>query len=58
MELATRGIGVQALLRPHPFERILRDLTTYLRQPAPDAALAAAGKYVLGTAGALHTLWS
>ncbi len=58
MELATRGIGVQALLRPHPFERVLRDLTTYLRQPAPDAALAQAGDYVLSTREPIDRLWS
>ena len=30
-----------------PVERRLRDLTTYLRQPAPDAALAAVGRRLL-----------
>jgi alkylation response protein AidB-like acyl-CoA dehydrogenase len=52
-EHAVRSIGVAGLLRPHPLERRVRDLTTYLRQPAPDAALAAVGRHVLarGNAG-------
>jgi len=32
------------LLHPHPIERIGRDLTLYLRQPGPDAALAQVGE--------------
>jgi hypothetical protein len=31
------------MIAPHPFERQLRDLRTYLRQPNPDAALSAVG---------------
>jgi alkylation response protein AidB-like acyl-CoA dehydrogenase len=52
-EHAIRSVGVAGLLRPHPLERRVRDLTTYLRQPAPDAALAAIGRHVLarGNAG-------
>ncbi len=38
------GIGAHGLLQPSPFERILRDLTMYLRQAAPDATLAAVGR--------------
>ena len=38
------GVGAHGLLQPHPFERILRDLTMYLRQPAPDHALAEVGR--------------
>lgn len=42
-----RGIGLSAMLRPNPVERIIRDLTTYLRQPFPDAALDAAAGWAL-----------
>jgi alkylation response protein AidB-like acyl-CoA dehydrogenase len=49
LEDAVRGIGVAGLLKPHPLERRVRDLTTYLRQPAPDATLAAIGKHVLAS---------
>lgn len=52
LEAVQRGIGLSAFLAPHPAERIARDLATYLRQPAPDAALDAAAAHLLdaGTA--------
>ena len=45
LQLAERSVGARGLLRPEPFERLHRDLTHYLRQPAPDAALADAGRF-------------
>jgi hypothetical protein len=48
---------MRGLLRPHPVERLGRDLRLYLRQPAPDAALATAGAYVLETEGSMGQLW-
>ncbi|WP_234645382.1 acyl-CoA dehydrogenase family protein [Dyadobacter sp. CY356] len=47
MQLAERSVGARGLMRPNPMERIHRDLTTYLRQPAPDATLTAIGEYIL-----------
>jgi alkylation response protein AidB-like acyl-CoA dehydrogenase len=47
MNLAARSIGLCGMQAPHPFERLLRDLTTYLRQPGPDAALASVGHAAL-----------
>lgn len=44
MALATRAVGCAGLMAGHPLERALRDLTVYLRQPAPDAALTRAGE--------------
>ncbi len=44
------GVGAHGLLRPARFERILRDLTMYLRQPNPDGALADIGRHALGAA--------
>ena len=41
------GVGAHGLLRPARFERILRDLTMYLRQPNPDGTLADAGRAAL-----------
>jgi hypothetical protein len=35
------------LMRPHPIERISRDLATYLRQPGPDRALTTAAAWML-----------
>lgn len=57
-EAAIRSVGPAGLLRPHPMEQIVRDLTMYLRQPAPDdAALAAVGCHVLERDLALPELW-
>jgi alkylation response protein AidB-like acyl-CoA dehydrogenase len=55
LRLAERCVGARGLLRPHPFERIHRDLTLYLRQPGSDAALADAGRHVLESSS--HVLW-
>ena len=58
LALAERCVGARGLLRPEPFERLHRDLTHYLRQPAPDAALADAGRHVLADTRPASTLWS
>lgn len=47
MELVQRGIGLKGFIRPHPVERICRDLGTYLRQPSPDLAMSDAARAVL-----------
>jgi alkylation response protein AidB-like acyl-CoA dehydrogenase len=39
METVQRGVGLTSFIRPHPIERISRDLATYLRQPVPDLAM-------------------
>ena len=62
MQLVTAGIGAHGLLQPQRFERILRDLTMYLRQPAPDQTLAGVGRAALHKArtraeGAAAGLW-
>lgn len=57
LPLAERCVGARGLLRPEPFERLHRDLTHYLRQPAPDAALADAGRYALEQTAPAYQLW-
>lgn len=57
LQMTERAVGARGLLRPHPFERIGRDLTLYLRQPAPDAALANVGRYALETPTVAGKLW-
>jgi hypothetical protein len=47
MERVTRGVGARGLLPPATFSKQLRNLTMYLRQPAPDQALAEVGKQAL-----------
>ncbi|MCB8837964.1 acyl-CoA dehydrogenase family protein [Aurantimonas sp. VKM B-3413] len=46
LEEAERGVGAAGMIAPHPLERLIRDLRTYLRQPNPDGALAAVGQAV------------
>lgn len=58
MQLCQRSVGTRGLLPPHPMERIIRDLTLYLRQPVFDAALATVGQYALSQTTPAHTLWS
>lgn len=53
IEAVQRSVGLTAFMRPHPLERVARDLATYLRQPAPDRALDQAAGYVLARGGAL-----
>ena len=58
LEIAERAIGARALLQPHPIERIGRDLTLYLRQPAPDATLLNVGEHVLRSSRSTLDAWS
>ncbi len=57
MRLAERSVGARGFLRPMPFERIHRDLTMYLRQPAPDATLTDIGQYVAHQTSLANDLW-
>ena len=43
LQEAEQAVGLAGLMAPHPLERQMRDLRTYLRQPNPDGALAALG---------------
>ncbi|MCM4157335.1 acyl-CoA dehydrogenase family protein [Gramella sp. AN32] len=44
LALCEMSVGLQGLLKPHPLERIHRDLSVYLKQPAPDHTLLNIGK--------------
>lgn len=57
MELTAQSVGARGMLAPHPIERIMRDLILYLRQPAPDAARAGAGKLVLERTDPAYRVW-
>ena len=57
IEYAQRSVGVRSMLKPHPIERISRDLALYLRQPAPDDALRNVGTFSLAQPGGLHDSW-
>ena len=49
METVQRGVGLSSFVRPHPIERISRDLATYLRQPVPDMAMSDGAKVFLSS---------
>lgn len=57
LEIVERSVGARGLLQPHPIERIGRDLTLYLRQPAPDAALTNVGQFALASHLPILELW-
>lgn len=52
LELCIRAVGARGLVAPFPFASLVRDLTMYLRQPAPDSALARVGIDALQSASA------
>jgi alkylation response protein AidB-like acyl-CoA dehydrogenase len=43
--LTQRSLGLGAFVQGHPAERLMRDLGTYLRQPAPDETLTEAAAW-------------
>jgi alkylation response protein AidB-like acyl-CoA dehydrogenase len=57
MQLVERSVGARGLLQPWPMERIIRDLTLYLRQPAPDAAQGSVGRLVLQRDAHIYRMW-
>ncbi len=57
IEAVHRGAGLGSFVRPDPIERIARDLSTYLRQPVPDLAMADAARAVLASAKPTGELW-
>lgn len=46
MRLSEQSIGPRGLLRPNILERLHRDLTIYLKQPAPDATILEIGDFL------------
>ncbi|HEY9768152.1 MAG TPA: acyl-CoA dehydrogenase family protein [Coleofasciculaceae cyanobacterium] len=57
IQLSQRSIGTLGLLPPEPMERLIRDLSLYLRQPAFDAAITDVGNYVLTETANASQLW-
>ncbi len=57
LTLAQRSVGLAGFLDDHPLEAQMRDLATYLRQPAPDFALTGMAAHVLDCETPLHALW-
>lgn len=57
IQLCERSVGTRGLLPPHAIERLIRDLTLYLRQPAFDVALASVGRFALSQPDPGSSLW-
>lgn len=57
IQLCERCVGTRGLLPPNPIERVIRDLSLYLRQPAFDAAIANVGQYALANEKPASSLW-
>ncbi len=58
MQLCERCVGTRGLLPPHPMERLIRDLTLYLRQPAFDIAVVNPGEFAANETLSVHSLWA
>lgn len=58
MNLCQKCVGARGLNKPYHFERIIRDLSTYLRQPAPDAILGDVGGYVMNSSNSASKIWN
>lgn len=58
MCICQKCVGARGLNKPYHFERIIRDLSTYLRQPSPDAVLADVGGYVLNSNISASEIWN
>lgn len=57
MRISERAVGAKGLLQPWPMERIIRDLTLYLRQPAPDAVQTRVGRMMLERDQPSYGMW-
>lgn len=51
--LTRRNVGLRSTIAPNPLDRVLRDLETYLRQPAIDASRDNAARWLLDHHGRL-----
>jgi alkylation response protein AidB-like acyl-CoA dehydrogenase len=58
MALAQRSVGLSSLMATSPMERIARDLSTYLRQPAPDAVRDGVAAAALASSEGALERWS
>ena len=58
MASCERSVGARGLMRNHPFERITRDLTIYLKQPHLDEIPGRVGRFALETSARADELWN
>ncbi|RYG65541.1 acyl-CoA dehydrogenase [bacterium] len=57
MQFAERSVGARGLMRTEPFERMIRDLTMYLKQPHLDEIPGRVGKFTLESELESYSLW-
>ncbi len=57
MREVERTVGARGMMRPAPFGRMVRDLTMYLRQPAPDAVIERIGRHALADTRPASAMW-
>jgi len=57
MQATNRSVGLSSFMRPNPVERQIRDLATYLRQPALDRALISGATTGLDLPEVVGTMW-
>jgi alkylation response protein AidB-like acyl-CoA dehydrogenase len=57
IQLCERSVGTRGLMPPYPMERIIRDLTLYLRQPGFDATLHSVGHSALSNSNPISSIW-
>ncbi|MEN5088620.1 acyl-CoA dehydrogenase family protein [Sphingobacterium faecium] len=58
INLCQKCVGARGLNTPYHFERIIRDLSTYLRQPAPDAVLVEVGQHIVNSRISVGEMWN
>jgi alkylation response protein AidB-like acyl-CoA dehydrogenase len=57
IQLCERSVGTRGLMPPYPMERIIRDLSLYLRQPGFDTSRQSAGTYALSNPQQRSLTW-
>lgn len=55
MHLAEKCVGLAGMMVDHPMQKLHRDLTTYLKQPGPDRALASVGEWAANVGNSTNT---
>lgn len=55
LHLAEKCVGLAGMMGDHPMQKLQRDLTTYLKQPGPDRALAGVGEWVAKVENSTNT---
>ncbi len=55
MHLTEKCVGLAGMMGDHPMQKLHRDLSTYLKQPGPDRALAGVGEWAANVKNSTNT---